>query len=527
MRKRLWYLYPIAAGFATLAYLTVFHHSWLYNVIGISSPIAILVAVRMHKPEQRAPWYLFALGQTLFIAGDVLAYNYDTFFGTPLPYPAVSDALYLAVYPCLIGGMMMMIHRRNPGRDRASFIDSLMVSIGVGTISWVFLIAPYAHDTESSLLTRLTSISYPIMDLLLIAVAVRLAVGAGKRAPSFLLMMIAIMALFATDAIYGWLLLGNGYTPGSGALELGWIAFYVIFGMAALHPSMRVLSERAPDVDNRLTKPRLFLLAGAALMAPGVQAIQAIRGESIDLPIVIGAAIALFLLAIGRMAGLVHSQEQSANRERALRAAGAALVTATNREGIYASTLTAAHSVAGEDAAVRICEMQEDGDTLEVVASLGGAEGSTGIASASPSSTTGSESGSSSGGTYSVAAAQATMRDILGLDGDEGVVFAAPLFIRDTFNGLIVVGGAVRTHPRRHRRARGPDLPGVTGRGERSPDAGRPAGAEREALRVAGAERLGHRHRHRARHDDPLREPVDDASSATTPKSWRGRGSPT
>ena len=260
MRKRLWYLYPIAAGLSTLAYLTVFHHSWLYNIIGISSPIAILLAVRLHKPEQRAPWYLFALGQTLFIAGDVLAYNYDTFFGTPLPYPAVSDLLYLSVYPCLVAGIMMMIHRRNPGRDRASFIDSLMVSIGLGTISWVFLIAPYAHDTESSLLTRLTSISYPIMDLLLIAVAVRLAVGAGKRAPAFLLMMIAVMALFATDAIYGWLLLGNGYTPGSGALEVGWIAFYVIFGMAALHPSMRVLSERAPDVDNRLTKPRLVLL---------------------------------------------------------------------------------------------------------------------------------------------------------------------------------------------------------------------------------------------------------------------------
>ncbi len=439
MRKRLWYLYPIAAGFATLAYLTVFHHSWLYNVIGISSPIAILVAVRMHKPEQRAPWYLFALGQTLFIAGDVLAYNYDTFFGTPLPYPAVSDALYLAVYPCLIGGMMMMIHRRNPGRDRASFIDSLMVSIGVGTISWVFLIAPYAHDTESSLLTRLTSISYPIMDLLLIAVAVRLAVGAGKRAPSFLLMMLAVMALFATDAIYGWLLLGNGYTPGSGALEVGWIAFYVIFGMAALHPSMRVLSERAPDVDNRLTKPRLFLLAGAALMAPGVQAIQAIRGESIDLPIVIGAAIALFLLAIGRMAGLVHSQEQSANRERALRAAGAALVTATNREGIYASTLTAAYSVAGEDAAVRICEMQQDGDTLEVVASLGGLEGVDGRQFRFSELDDWKRERLLERRTYSVAAAQATMREALGLDGEGGVVFAAPLFIRDEFSGLIVV----------------------------------------------------------------------------------------
>ena len=363
MRKRLWYLYPIAAGVATLAYLTVFHHSWLYNLIGISSPIAILIAVRMHKPDQRAPWYLFALGQTLFIAGDVLAYNYDTFFGTALPYPAISDALYLSVYPCLVAGMTDDGPPPQPGRDRASFIDSLMVSIGVGTISWVFLIAPYAHDTESSLLTKLTSMSYPIMDLLLIAVAVRLAVGAGKRAPSFLLMMIAVMALFATDAIYGWLLLGNGYTPGSGALEVGWIVFYVIFGMAALHPSMRALSERAPDVDNQAHEaapdPAGRRRAHGARRAgdpgdPRREHRPAGRDRRRRSP--------LFLLAIVRMAGLVHSQEQSANRERALRAAGAALVTATNREGIYASTLTAAHSLAGEDAAIRICEVRADAD---------------------------------------------------------------------------------------------------------------------------------------------------------------------
>jgi diguanylate cyclase (GGDEF)-like protein/PAS domain S-box-containing protein len=314
-----------------------------------------------------------------------------------------------------------------------------MVSIGVGTISWVFLIAPYAHDTESNLLTKLTSMSYPIMDLLLIAVAVRLAVGAGKRAPSFLLIMVAVLSLFATDAIYGWLLLGPGYVPGSGALELGWIAFYVIFGMAALHPSMRGLSERAPDIDTKLTKPRLILLAGAALMAPGVQAIEAIRGESIDLPIVLGAAMLLFLLAIVRMAGLVHTQEQSANRERALRAAGAALVTATNREGIYASTLTAAHSLAGEDAAVRICEVLDDRETLEVVASLGGTEGMEGHRFEFSALEDWKRERLLERRTYSVVAAQSKIRSPLGLESEEGVIFTAPLFIREEFNGLIVV----------------------------------------------------------------------------------------
>ena len=62
----------------------------------------------------------------------------------------------------------------------------------------------------------------------------------------------------------------------------------------------------------------------------------------------IGAAGVLFLLVVMRIAGLVRKQEQSAIRERALRGAGTALVTATNREGIYEATLQAAHSIAGE-----------------------------------------------------------------------------------------------------------------------------------------------------------------------------------
>ena len=115
-------MYPIVAGVATLAYLLVrgINVGPVFNAIGLSSPLMIVIAVRIWKPEQRLPWYLFALGQTLFVAGDVIAYNYERFFGTELPYPAISDLLYLSVYPCLIVGILLLIHRRNPGRDRAS-----------------------------------------------------------------------------------------------------------------------------------------------------------------------------------------------------------------------------------------------------------------------------------------------------------------------------------------------------------------------------------------------------------------------
>jgi hypothetical protein len=97
------------------------------------------------------------------------------------------------------------------------------------------------------------------------------------------------------------------------------------------------------------------------------------------------------------------------------------------------------------------------------------------------------------------------------------VVFAAPLFIRDEFSGLIVV--AV---PSGHIRAATDGLEALTSQVSLAVESAALTqdvllAAEREALRVPGAERLGHRHRHRARHHDPLREPGLDARPGLRP----------
>ena len=241
------------------------------------------------------PWFLFAAGLAFFTAGDVITYNYERFFHTPLPFPSVGDVMYLAVYPCLVAGILLIIARRNPGGDRASLIDSLIIAIGAGVLSWVFLMAPYWHDAGSTLVEKLVSIAYPFMDLLLLAVIVRMAVGAGNRVKSFYLLFFAAVTLLVTDAVYGLVLIGN-YNQ-SGLLEGGWGMFYILWGAAALHPSMSSLSEPAPDQEVRLTRPRLALLAGASLMAPAVIVMQKyIQHTTIDVPVVVGASVSLFLL---------------------------------------------------------------------------------------------------------------------------------------------------------------------------------------------------------------------------------------
>src|SRR3974390_646357 len=134
MKRRAWLVYPVLAALATTVYYATGHSSYLFNLIGLSSPVLILVGIALHKPAARLPWLLFALGQFLFITGDVLAYNYSKIFGGDLPFPAISDIAYLLVYPCLVAGALVLVHRRAPRRDIGTLVDSAIVAIGFGTL---------------------------------------------------------------------------------------------------------------------------------------------------------------------------------------------------------------------------------------------------------------------------------------------------------------------------------------------------------------------------------------------------------
>ena len=110
-----------------------------------------------------------------------------------------------------MAGLLVLVKRRNPRRDPAALIDALILTIGIGLISWVFLIAPNIHLSGISWLAKAVSIAYPLGDVLLLAAAIRLAVDAGKRAPAFYLLAGSIVCLLATDSAYNLALLKGTY----------------------------------------------------------------------------------------------------------------------------------------------------------------------------------------------------------------------------------------------------------------------------------------------------------------------------
>jgi diguanylate cyclase (GGDEF)-like protein/PAS domain S-box-containing protein len=357
-RPALWQSYLLLGALLTALYVWVpplAGSGPVMNVLGLSPVIAILVGLRRHRPATTLPWLFFAVGFALFWAGDLYTYTYPRVFGGEVPFPSIGDGFYVAVYPALMAGLFVLVRRRNPERDRAGVIDSLIITLGLSLLSWVALIAPYLHDETLSTVAKLVSVAYPFGDILLLAAAIRLAVDSGRRQPAFFLLISAIVALLVTDFAYGLILLAGNY-DGQVILDVGWISFYLLWGAAALHPSMRGLDEVATDREPRLSPLRLVLLTCASLIAPAIEMIQEVGRQDVDLFVIIAASAVLFGLVVARMAGLVRQQERFMGRERTLSGAGAALVAATTREEIYAAARDSARALLEEPAEVTIAE---------------------------------------------------------------------------------------------------------------------------------------------------------------------------
>ncbi len=337
------------------------HSPVLYNLICLSSPVAILVGIGLHRPARRLPWLLFAGGQALFVAGDVITYNYPALFGSEIPFPSIGDPVYLAVYPCLIGGILVISRSRVPGRDVGSLIDALILAISAGAMSWALLLSPIAAAADSSFLQKVVGMAYPVLDLVLLGVLVRLLVAGGRRTRSLYLMASAAFALLITDAVYSYVSVQGIVYDQDSLLELGWCAFYLLWGGAALHGSMAKVTDRAPEVERPLTRGRLAALAGATLLVEVVHGVRDAASGDLGDPILHAVSIAIFLLVVIRLAGLAQREEQSARRERTLREAGASLVAAGDRGDVYRATIEAARTLAGPDSIVTVMSWS-DGD---------------------------------------------------------------------------------------------------------------------------------------------------------------------
>jgi signal transduction histidine kinase len=267
----------------------------VWTGVAVLSIAAIVVGAVRNRPTDRAAWFLLAGSQALFVVGDMLEY-----------YPStrdISDVLFTGSYVCIGAVLLRLVHDRSAGRDRPALLDALAISTGLGLLAWTLLIGPYARDPSLGPAAKVAALAFPIADIAVLSILVRLWSGGGQRRMPYYLLGAGVLSMLLSDLTFSVIALQGTYTPG-GLIDLGWLFSYVAFGAAALHPAMGTISQRARPTEIRPSRMRLVLLTAASLVAPAVLTLQWLRGEPIDAPVIAGACVVLFVVSLSRTAWL-------------------------------------------------------------------------------------------------------------------------------------------------------------------------------------------------------------------------------
>jgi diguanylate cyclase len=305
--------------------------SWLSVVwsmiVGTAGAAGIVIGIGLNRPQAAAAWWLFAgaillnssgqgveeLVKNVVCPGCTGVIGLDTF-------PSVADAFYLGLYPGLIGGMLLLIRRRTRGRDWAAVLDATTISVGLGLLSWVFLIKPAAGDPTMGEFGHVVNVAYPAFDVIMLAMVVRLMLGAGTRNRAFQLIAASVLLFLGGDI--SWAVINQAaWDPGdviSRLLSMNFLLAYVLFGAAALHPSVREVAQPVAPKEARVSAPLLSALTAASLIAPGLLFLQAFRHQISNLIAIAAGSTVLFLLVVTRIAQVLRRVEDQARRLKEL-----------------------------------------------------------------------------------------------------------------------------------------------------------------------------------------------------------------
>lgn len=287
--------------------------SLAYDVIGLASASVMLYALRLHRPDRPGMWRWFAAGQITFMAGD-LTYEFYEHVLHRSPYPSPADVFYLGTYPMLVMGLLLLVRRRRS--SAGDLIDAAIVATGLGLAFWIFVLHPVAADRGVSLIEHVTTIAYPAADVLLIALLARIFTGGGARTPSVRLLVAGATLMLAGDITFVTIPL---YTQVSTHLaDPIYLLSYVLWAVAALHPSMAAAPTTVPRGAARVGATRMLLFWLCTLLAPCLLLIPRIGADPVGrVSAAVGAAV-LILLVLVRMSGfVVEVRRQSAELVRA------------------------------------------------------------------------------------------------------------------------------------------------------------------------------------------------------------------
>ncbi len=202
---------------------------WLNNIAYMLSPVLCLVRARQATSFRRS-WYILALGLATYGLGNV----YWTIFIRPLdpePFPSPADALWLSFYPFAFVALLLVVREMADRLPLSLWLDGIVGGLAVGSVM-AAIVGPVLAVTGGSSAAVITTLAYPLLDVLLLLIVTAVLALFHWRPPTGLWFLAGGLTLFVVaDLVYLFHAANGTYQPG-GTDDTVWVLATLLMAFA-------------------------------------------------------------------------------------------------------------------------------------------------------------------------------------------------------------------------------------------------------------------------------------------------------
>jgi two-component system cell cycle response regulator len=181
--------------------LTDFLNGPLYDAVVVSAGLACLLKAH-GAGRERGAW--------LALAAAVLCWGASEIYWTAVlvndpspPYPSPADVGYLAFYPLAAYGVVLLVRARARELDWRLWMDGLIAALGTAALGAALIFEFVADRTSGTTLQVVTTLAYPIGDILMLALVVGVvALTRWRPGRTWSLLLAGLAALVVADVAY-------------------------------------------------------------------------------------------------------------------------------------------------------------------------------------------------------------------------------------------------------------------------------------------------------------------------------------
>jgi diguanylate cyclase (GGDEF)-like protein len=288
-------------------------HSLIFIIYSLISTLLIFFGIFIYRPKPLFAWMLIGFGQFFNFSGDItgkISYFYPSF----IKLTTISLNSYFLGLACFFIGLCWLFFNLRKNIRRSHIIYGVISTIGIATFLWVTLISP-----NLNLLSHADNwfeiIVFPA-GLLIIGVigSIFLLTPIGESWSLKFLFIGLIFNAIALNFYFGLesqrLLLMPGSIDWPMIFnDVSYSMAYLFFGIAFIHPSIKLISTHISNIETQVTRQDLIILGTAFFLPPLGLFLVHPKGLTADVLLVLGAMIIIFMLVEWRLEKVVRFLE--------------------------------------------------------------------------------------------------------------------------------------------------------------------------------------------------------------------------